>query len=129
MKLGVLALLIITSAGMFRGFARAEEAGSGHYLPGATSSFIDMLPDRGTSTFAYLNAFTYYHGPRVRHATSNWDGRSRPTSKALSTPILLFSFTRLHGPLLGGQYGAALVVPYVWMDVKANLLPTDSCII
>jgi CobB/CobQ-like glutamine amidotransferase domain len=62
MKLCLTALLIITWAGMFCGFACAEEAGSGHYLPGATSSFIDMLPDRGTSTFAYLNAFTYYHG-------------------------------------------------------------------
>jgi hypothetical protein len=47
---------------MFCGFACAEEAGSGHYLPGATSSFIDMLPDRETSTFAYVDAFTYYHG-------------------------------------------------------------------
>jgi len=62
MKLCLTALLIITWAGMFCGFACAEEGGSGHYLPGATSSFIDMLPDRGTSTFAYLNAFTYYHG-------------------------------------------------------------------
>jgi hypothetical protein len=47
---------------MFCGFACAEEAGSGHYLPGTSASFIDMLPDRGTSTFAYINAFTYYHG-------------------------------------------------------------------
>ena len=62
MKLSITTLVIITSIGMFCGFARAEEAGSGHYLPGATSSFIDMLPDRGTSTFAYVNAFTYYHG-------------------------------------------------------------------
>jgi hypothetical protein len=51
-----MASLIIMSAGMFCGFACAEEAGSGHYQPGATSSFIDMLPDRGTSTFAYLKA-------------------------------------------------------------------------
>jgi hypothetical protein len=55
MKLRLTASLIITSAD-------AEEAGSGHYLPGTTASFIDMLPDRRTSTFAYINAFTYYHG-------------------------------------------------------------------
>jgi hypothetical protein len=94
MKLCLTALLIIAWAGMFYGFACAEEGGSGHYLPGATASFVDMLPDRGTSTFAYLNAFTYYHGST---------GASRDLE-------------------LGGQYGAALAVPYVWMDVKANLL-------
>ena len=61
-KLCAMALLIITSAGMFCGFACAEEGGSGHYLPGTAASFIDMLPDRGTSTFVYVNAFTYYQG-------------------------------------------------------------------
>jgi hypothetical protein len=60
-NLCTIASLIIMSAGMLSGFACAEEGGSGHYQPGATSSFIDMLPDRGTSTFAYINAFTYYH--------------------------------------------------------------------
>ena len=50
-----MALLIISSAEMFCRFACAEAAGSGHYLPGATSSFIDLMPDRETSTFAYLN--------------------------------------------------------------------------
>src|ERR1700753_3204383 len=44
------------------GRAIAEEAGSGHYLPGATASFIDMLPDRDAFSFVYANAFTYYEG-------------------------------------------------------------------
>src|SRR5512138_2434199 len=39
---------------------RAEEGGSGHYLPGATASFIDALP--GKEAFVYVNAFTYYNG-------------------------------------------------------------------
>jgi len=61
-KLCAISFLIMTSAGMFCGFACAEEGGSGHYQPGTTASFIDMLPDRGTSTLVYANAFLYYHG-------------------------------------------------------------------
>jgi len=45
MKLCLAGLLIVITAGMFCGFAGAEEGGGGHYLPGATPSFIDMLLD------------------------------------------------------------------------------------
>ena len=49
---GLLMPLLIAAAGAFFPLAaRAGEAGSGHYLPGGTSSFVDMLPDRETSTF------------------------------------------------------------------------------
>jgi hypothetical protein len=58
----LVAALLVIAAAVSSPSARAEEAGTGHYLPGATASFVDMLPDRGTSTFAYLNAFTFYDG-------------------------------------------------------------------
>jgi hypothetical protein len=124
MKLCSAALLIIIWTGMFCGFACAEEAGSGHYLPGATSSFIDMLPDRGTSTFAYLNAFTYYHGSTGASRDLELGGQVAANVKGTvyaDTSIFLY---QAPWTLLGGQYGAALAVPYVWMDVKANLLLT-----
>jgi len=38
----------------------AEEGGSGHYMPGGTASFIDMLP--GTPSLGYVNQFLYYDG-------------------------------------------------------------------
>ena len=58
----LIVLLCVASFGSSLSASHAEEGGSGHYLPGATSSFIDLMPDRDTSTLAYLNAFTYYHG-------------------------------------------------------------------
>jgi len=122
LKLCLAALLIITWAGMFCGIACAEEAGSGHYLPGATSSFIDMLPDRGTSTFAYLNAFTYYHGSSGASRDLQLGGQVAANVKGTvyaDTSIFLY---QAPWTLLGGQYGAAIAVPYVWLDVKANLL-------
>ena len=120
----LIALLTITSAGMFCGFAFAEEAGSGHYLPGATASFIDMLPDRGTSTFAYLNAFTYYHGSTGASRDLELGGQVAANVKGTvyaDTSIFLY---QAPWTLLGGQYGAAIAVPYVWLEVKGNLLLT-----
>lgn len=38
----------------------AEEGGSGHYMPGAMASFIDVLP--GREAFVYANSFLYYNG-------------------------------------------------------------------
>lgn len=58
----VLASLLIALSLGLAAAARGEEAGVGHYIPGATSSFIDMLPDRGTSLVVVANAFTYFEG-------------------------------------------------------------------
>src|SRR5260370_17015907 len=110
------------SAGMLSGFACAEEGGSGHYQPGATSSFIDMLPDRGTSTFAYINAFTYYHGSTGASRDLELGGQVAANVKGTvyaDTSIFLYQSP---WTLLGGQYGAGLAVPYVWLKVNASLL-------
>ncbi len=122
MKLCAMALLIITSAGMFCGLACAEEGGSGHYQPGTTSSFIDMLPDRGTSTFVYANAFLYYHGAAGASRDLQLGGQVAANIKTTfyaDTSIFLY---QAPWTLLGGQYAAAVAVPYVWLDVKASLL-------
>jgi hypothetical protein len=39
---------------------RAEEGAGGHYVPGATATFIDTLP--GKPAFVFANAFTVYDG-------------------------------------------------------------------
>ena len=121
MKLCAMALLIITSAGMFCGFACAEEGGSGHYQPGTTASFIDMLPDRETSTFVYANAFLYYDGSAGASRDLELGGQVAANVESTfyaDTSIFLF---QAPWTLLGGQYAAAVAVPYVWLDVKANL--------
>ena len=122
MRLCAIALLIVTLAGMFCGFACAEEGGSGHYQPGTTSSFIDMLPDRATSTFVYANAFTYYQGSAGASRDLQLGGQVAANIKTTfyaDTSIFLY---QAPWTLLGGQYAAALAVPYVWLDVKASLL-------
>jgi hypothetical protein len=103
---------------------RAEEGGSGHYLPGATSSFIDLMPDRGTSTFAYLNAFTYYHGSASASRDFEIGGQIAANVKGTVYADTSFFLYQVPWELLGGQYAAGISVPCVWLDIKANLLLT-----
>jgi len=81
-----------------------------------------MLPDRGTSTFVYANAFLYYHGSAG--ASRDLQLGRQVAANIKSTVYADTSIFLYQAPwtLLGGQYGAALAVPYVWLDVKANLL-------
>ena len=98
---------------------RAEEAGSGHYIPGATASFIDMLP--GRESFAYINAFTYYDGSASGTKKLDFAGQIAANVDATiyaDTSIFLYETP---WKILGGQYAAAVAVPYMWMEVQADV--------
>lgn len=98
---------------------RAEEGGSGHYLPGATASFIDALP--GKNAFAYVNAFTYYRGKAGGSRQLELGGQIVANIDATvyaDTSILLYETP---WKILGSQYAAAVAIPYLWMDVKGNV--------
>jgi hypothetical protein len=118
MKSKILFTLIV-AASLAPRTLHAEEAGSGHYLPGATASFIDTLP--GKEAFAYVNAFTYYNGSAGGsrqldlggQVVANIDG-----TVYADTSIFLYETP---WRFLGGQYAAAVAIPYIWMDVKGNV--------
>src|SRR5206468_1194609 len=82
-------------------------------------SFIDMLP--GRESFAYVNDFTYYNGSAGGgrqldlggQVVANIDG-----TVYADTSILLY---QAPWKLLGGQYAAAVAIPYVWMEVKGDV--------
>lgn len=98
---------------------RAEEGGSGHYLPGATASFIDVLP--GRESFAYVNAFTYYNGSAAGTRQLRLGGNIAANIDATvyaDTSILLYETP---WELFGGQYAAAVALPYLWMDVEGTV--------
>src|SRR6266849_9358818 len=102
--------------------ARAEEAGTGHYIPGATSSFIDMLPDRDTSSFVYANAFTYYEGTSGAAKDLEFGGLLTANAKGTvysDTSVFLY---QAPWKILGGQYAVQLIVPYVWLKVQGDVL-------
>jgi hypothetical protein len=116
MKLKLLATLAL-AAGLLPSLAPAEEGGSGHYIPGATSDFIDTLP--GKTGLVVANAFTYYHGS----ATPPIDFAGDPTLNAHATLYAdsLYALYQTPLQLLGGSYAVATVVPYVWLTVDGNV--------
>jgi len=95
----------------------AEEGGSGHYAPGATADFIDTLP--GKPVFVFADAFTYYHG----EATPPIDFAGNTTLNAHATLYAdsIFALYETPWTLLGGNYAAGTVIPYVWLNVNANV--------
>lgn len=101
--------------------AQAEEAGSGHYLPGTTADFIDMLPDRDSFTLVYANAFTYYHGSVGGNRELEFGGLLAANAKGTIYADTSYFLFQTPWKFLGGQYGGAIVVPYFWMEVTGNV--------
>jgi hypothetical protein len=115
------ALLIASSIALSSVAARGEEAGAGHYIPGATSSFIDMLPDRDTSSFVYANAFTYYDGSTGASKDLEFGGLVTANVKGTAYSDTSLFLYQAPWKILGGQYGVALIVPYVWLKVQGDV--------
>lgn len=118
MKSNLLPPLLI-AAGVASMVLRAEEGGSGHYLPGATASYIDVLP--GREAFGYVNAFAYYNGSASGSRQLNYAGQIAAELDATvyaDTSILLY---QTPWKLFGGQYAAAAAIPYLWMEVEGNV--------
>ncbi|MCW5558705.1 MAG: transporter, partial [Verrucomicrobiae bacterium] len=111
--------LSLTLTAIAVAIARAEEGGGGHYLPGATSSFIDALP--GRPGLAVVNYFTYYDA-------SVSASRSLPLAGLLAADLEATIYADTVGliyetpwRLLGGDYAAGLAVPYLWMEVRGEV--------
>ncbi|MCB1125262.1 MAG: transporter [Verrucomicrobiae bacterium] len=96
---------------------RAEEGGSGHYMPGATASFIDALP--GRTSVAAVPTYTYYQGSAARNipiiggVALNLDA----TVHAVSVPLIYQTPLKL----VGGHYAAGVVLPYVSVETKGGV--------
>ena len=98
---------------------QAEEGGSGHYMPGATASFIDTLP--GKPGLAVANFFNYYSAnasaskqlPTGGLITGGLD------ATAYSDTVVALYLTPLK--LLGGHYGVGLAIPYVWLEAEGTV--------
>ena len=112
MRLVLRMLLVVATVSLSSVGALAEEGS--HYFPGASSSFIDVLPvNLGTSTFAYANESIYYHGSNIH------SGVNATTYSDASA--FLYQFPRAISFLPGKpQYSVALAVPYTWLQVHTH---------
>lgn len=98
---------------------RAEEAGSGHYIPGLVASFIDAFPAK-PGGIAVLNLFTYYDGS----ASSN---QQLPVGGLLTTGIdatiyadTLAGIYQTPWSVLGGGLAFGVALPYVSLEVQGQ---------
>src|SRR5262249_34392561 len=99
--------------------ARAEEAGSGHYLPGAAASFIDALP--GRPGLAVANYFAFYNGGASLSRELPFGGLlvSGPEATIYADTVAAVYETPLR--LLGGELALGLAIPYVWVEIKGTV--------
>lgn len=100
---------------------QAEEGAGGHYLPGATSSFVDTLP--GKPAFVFANAFTYYDGSADLGKTLEFGGLLGLNANATCYADTLFGVYQTPFELFGGHYAVAAAIPFVDLDVSATVIP------
>lgn len=99
----------------------AEEGASGHYVPGATATFIDTLP--GKPGLVVADAFTYYDGSTSVSQPVDFGGLLTLNAHATFYADTLFGIYETPLQLLGGHYAVAAAVPFVWLDVKGTVVP------
>ena len=111
-------LSILSLASLLPWALCAEEGGGGHYMPGATASFIDALPYE--PGFAYVNQFLYYGGDVS-------GGRSLPLGANIAGGVDATSYADIHVlvyqssfELLGGRYAAAAGLPLARLDIDVS---------
>jgi len=105
----------------------AEEGGSGHYLPGAMSSFVDAVPAK--EAFIARYNLLYYNGSVA--ANQPLPIAAVQTLGADAT-IWAHGLTLLWRPPieLGDRWSYALstTVPFMWADVSANVVTDPATV-
>jgi hypothetical protein len=99
--------------------SEAEQAGSGHYIPGATASFIDMTTD--IPGVAAMNIFLDYNNANADSARGlPFGGNLGLNVNANVTADSVFMMYTFETKILGGHYAIAAAPGYVASTVKAD---------
>ena len=96
----------------------AEQVGSGHYVSGATASFIDALPDK--PGLVVENFFLNYNDANAGAQLPFGHGEIALNLNAnvyADSLLMMYTFAP---EILGGHYAVAISIPYEWSDVKAT---------
>jgi hypothetical protein len=106
---------------LFAAAASAEEGGSGHYMPGSIASFMDGVAP--VETFLIRYNLVYYDGsvsPRVRLPIAG-EATLGANATLWGQGITLFWRPPVE---IGGNwsYGMSATIPYVSLDVRADVV-------
>lgn len=100
--------------------AVAEEGGSGHYLPGSMGTLIDLVPTK--PGWVLESVYLHYSGDASVSANLPVAGLLTVGLDASSDAFLLGGFHTFEPQVLGAFYSVGAFVPYVWMDVEAQVV-------
>jgi hypothetical protein len=102
------------------GAAVAEEGGTGHYVPGSIASFMDGVAPK-EALLLRLNVLNY-DGSVGKTQPLPIAGLTAVGAEAKSTAVGLTVFWRPPVEIgEGWSYGMSATVPYVWLDVSADV--------
>ena len=100
--------------------ALASEGGTGHYLPGGTATLIDLVPTK--PGWVVEPIYLHYEGDASASRSIPIAGTVGAGLNAKSDAVLLGGlYTFEHTVLGGARYSVGAYLPYVWIDVEADL--------
>lgn len=118
-------LLITLSIGLAMAApVHAEEGGAGRYLPGNAATLIDIPPTKG----GWVIKPSYLHYAGDASASGSFPNAGLVTAglDASIDSFVLGGLYTFETPVLGSFYSIGAFVPYIWMDVTANIVGAGS---
>jgi hypothetical protein len=98
---------------------KAEEGGTGHYVPGGLATLVDLPPAQ--PGWIVQPIFLHYEGEASRSRTFPVAGLVTGGLEAKIDALALGAIYTLEPKVLGAYYSVAAYVPYQWMEVSAPL--------
>jgi len=99
--------------------ALASEGGTGHYVPGAVATMIDLAPTQPGWVIEPI--YLHYEGDVGLADEIPIAGIDVFGLKATSDVALLGGFYTFEQPVLGAHYSVGVMLPYVWMTVEGEI--------
>ena len=100
----------------------AEEGGAGHYVPGSMATLIDVPPSK--AGWIVESMYLHYEGDASVSRSFPVAGLLTANLSAESDAFLLGGLHTFEASMLGGSFiSVGGFVPYVWMDVSADVGP------
>lgn len=99
--------------------ALASEGGAGHYLPGTIGTLIDLAPTK--SGWVVEPIYLHYEGDVDASKQIPVAGLATAGMNAKLDVLLLGGLYSFEQPVLGATYSVGAFLPYVWMDVEAEV--------
>lgn len=112
--------IVLMAFSLFPLSTSATEGGVGHYVPGAMATLIDLLPTK--TGWVVEPMYLHYKGDVGIGQDIPVAGLNTLGLNAKSDAFLIGGFYTITQPVLGATYSIGAFLPYIWMDVDAEVV-------